>query len=529
MSLAIAVLAALAVAPQDPEAVRPGPVDATTSGITRVAPRDGPPDRIVALDFAIDEDPHSARLPLARGVSDVDVAAYPDGSFAILAGGVREDLDIYRFDPRAHLVERYPTVGGRRLAASFCSGLGSHPLLLGAGLSMFAFEKENAIRFRAATSKRTVAERTLPLSCEGFRASFDRSSYLVQVEFVDRRGAVIDRCEFLHPIAPRLVVEGVVGGAVTFDPTPPGETQLHALILHDEGASPLQLGFSIEGPFALEPEPDPSVSIAPGAGQELRIRFVGGEVGEHVGTLRIRSPVAGVPVEFGLRAQVVVPAKPVAPTRPSPEAAPPTSRVEGSTAEPAPVASVPPVPAPRLDPESEVEFRWRDAEHVLVDFRLAADDSVPGAVQIVELRSGRSVTVPVDPLRKVSAVVAAMAFDPLAIRVGSKGSQALLGRVPPALRLAGGKVAIHAAPDANFVLVQITAGGDPRRLIGRGPCWQGRTDARGMAQIDIALLAVDSDTRCFAVVAADPQGGTTMSEPIEIGPSTPPSGGDRAK
>ena len=513
---------------QDGGPSSPRPIDLGARGIRLVAPIEGPQDRIVALDFpvtvaGIDS---TERLPLARAVQDVDVAVFRDGSFAVLAGGVREDLDIYRFDPIQHVVERHPTEGGRRRPSRFAGGLGSWPLVVGPGLVMFAFEAGDTVRFRAAHVSRTIAERRLPLECEGFRVGFDPESYLVRVDFLGADDLAIDQLQFVHPIAPRLTIEGVRGGIVAFDAPARDRSVERALLLRNVGARPLAFDLAVEGPFEFEAALVGTQSLRPDEVRQVTLRFPGGVAGSSSGTLRLTSPVAGVSQLLTLRATVAAPP-------PEPVLQPPPGAVVevGHAADgvPQPRARVAPPPVLKLHAERALAFRWRDEGEVRVTIRLAANAPRIDALWIRNRRSGETVRARLELGSMVVVSLAAVAHDPIAVATRATDAGTWIGNVPPGLHLDGEVVVIHAAPATSFLLVEVASEGSGMRLVGAGPAWQGRTDAAGLARVHAAALRGWVDATSLALVVCGVDGRAVVSTPIELGPSTRPSDDDRRK
>ncbi|MBI5852937.1 MAG: hypothetical protein HZB39_18155, partial [Planctomycetes bacterium] len=100
---------------------------------------------------------------------------------------------------------------------------------------------------------------------------------------------------------------------------------------------------------------------------------------------------------------------------------------------------------------------------------------------------------------------------------------------PPALRLAGDSLLVLGPPRTPFLLVQVAHDPLRLRLMPGASRWQGRTDARGSARVGTALVGSGPDAVHLVLVVPSADGSMVVSAPIEIGPSTPPSGRDRAK
>ena len=145
------------------------------------------------------------QVHLPRPVADWELAELPDGEYVILAGGIRDDLSILRFHAQSGIVERFDTVGGRRLPSAFRDGQGSWPLIGGPRLWMFAWEQDGRVQFRAMAPRRPLASRSdLPLRTHGFEARLDPTTWQVHVTFPGANQAL----QFTHPDAPRLETSG---------------------------------------------------------------------------------------------------------------------------------------------------------------------------------------------------------------------------------------------------------------------------------------------------------------------------------
>lgn len=537
-------IVALAVcsAPAGAQAV-PRAIDATSLGIRLIAPIEGPPGRTVAIDFPAAGDREIfERLPLARPVSDVLIAPDGRGAFFVLAGGVAEDLDLYRFDPLRRSIDRFPTSGGRRLPDSFADGLGSWPVECGSGLYLFAFERDGEIRFRAQTNQRVVAERRLPIECLGFAGSFDTVTHLVAVRFDGPIDAPQGRMEFLHPKAPRLGLVGARDRRIDF-----GELALNAnasrtIELRNDGEHPLPLTLSLEGPFtAAERLPLPC-EIPPDGVRGLEIAFEATAVGDARGRLIVHSPVAGSSLELAVVA-TVAPPRPPRPAGVETTDGRPVGGTAGRASErpvspdPDPVesiASAPPMPAPNLDPARSPRFRWLDGRRVRVDVRLVAEaDAKPvlfrnertGSVVATRIGSGAT---------HASAVLVAQAGDPLAIAFAPPGATRSIGAVPSELRVEGGELVVIAPPGERFLLLRIRGEGGRPVLAGRGLLQRGRVGPDGTLRIAADSVADATTTTQVALVLADASGSTAPTSgrvvaSVELGPSQAPIYRDRAK
>jgi len=533
----------LAAQIQDGTWLRPTPFDFRTLGIEFVTLGDGHTERIAAVDFpaGVLGLVEAERVPLARPVSDLELALLGDNTICMLAGGLAEDLDIYRFDPSTRSVERIEAPGGRRLPARFGEGLGSWPLYSGRAFAMFAFEKDERVEFRAAAKGHSFASRTLDLECSGFSAELDAPAFAVRVRFTGARRRPLDDFEFVSPGAPRLAIDGGAAGVLACEPFPPRGSAKAELTLRNSGGAELQLEAELLGPFRCDELAETSIRIGPGG--ERKLTFVcGSDVpGLLEGLLRLRSEVAGAAAEVVLRAQCAVPvaieAPPVAssavpegvpvdrsPTRPGTDRAPVPRRLA-----PAPAAVV----APRIPLEDLVGFDadWRGEGSARVTVQVRQQGVVREKLWIRNLRTGDPKPVPLDAQGRAIAVMSVAPLDPIAVADSRDGEFQVVGVVPPGLRLSsdGYAIHVHAQPDRMFLIVQVVPGTEGLRLVGSGPRWSGRVDARGLATVDTALIRGADDPVHLVVVIRGRDGRAVVSAPIEIGPSSPGSGSDRAK
>ena len=136
----------------------------------------------------------------ASPVRDCAVGGTSGGDLIVLAGGGREQLDVYLVQSDGHY-RRYPTEGGRRMPRSFNDGQGSWPTVEGRHLVLMVFSREATPRFRALDFQaRVQASRQLPPAVEGFQVRSDADLGLVEIRF----GNAAPRLSFRHPLAPRL-------------------------------------------------------------------------------------------------------------------------------------------------------------------------------------------------------------------------------------------------------------------------------------------------------------------------------------
>jgi hypothetical protein len=97
--------------------------------------------------------------------------------------------------------------------------------------------------------------------------------------------------------------------------------------------------------------------------------------------------------------------------------------------------------------------------------------------------------------------------------------------VPPALRLAGTWVEVHAPAGADFLVAEVGGSeGAPGRVL---RCWRGRADGRGVARFDAATFAGEGATPVRVLLLVPSAGASVASAVVEIGPSARASRSDR--
>jgi hypothetical protein len=510
---------------------RPVPIDlGGAAGVTPVRAAVAA-DGFVAVDVAVDGEVE--RLPFVAPVRDLEVGRLDGGVLIVLAGGVREDLDLYRFDPGSRAFVRYGTEGGRRLRSSFADGLGSWPLADQGGLLLFAFEREDSLHFRAVVGGRVLASRALPVDCQGFAPRLDQQAWQVGVEFAGPGGGAQARLEFAHPTAPRLRVLDAPGGRVDFGAFEVGGLVRRTIRFENFGGRVLAGEATVEGGFALTAEgaSTRALRIEPEQVLDVDLWARSGSAGPQLGRLVFQSPQPEARASIELRAIA----------RAAPEAAipgPPTSVGEteaGAAAAPARAADpdIPPptVASPVLARPDQVrlEARWRGSGRLLLVVRLAAADRGLG---VVWLRVGGEGAVaqrlPVQALGRVECEIEASALDPVELAAaGPTGPVGWdeVGRIPPALRFQGPWVVVHGPRDSVYELLQVDGPQDgPRWVLRR---WQGRTDGRGLARFDAATFAGEGAGPVRLQLAIESEGRVRRSQVLEIGPSGPASRHDR--
>lgn len=206
----------------------------------------------------------SNRLPLPVAGSRVAVGQIGSDRLAVLAAGVREALVVYVVDSGG-AIARLATDDGRRLPPSF-NGEGSWPLAVGRDVFVVAYEKDLRIEVRAfGFGGKMFAARTFPAEVRGFDVSVDTRLHRVQV--LPDGVAGLAPLDFLHPLAPRIELEGAVldFGAVPLD----GSRRVRAR-LRNPTTEAIDVDVRVVGAFRLDV---PQVRVGPSATEELVVEF----------------------------------------------------------------------------------------------------------------------------------------------------------------------------------------------------------------------------------------------------------------
>lgn len=292
-------------------------------------------------------------IPLAPARERIVLGRAGAGVLVVLAGGVRDSLDVYLARANGE-IRRFSTDGGRRLPASFAGGVGSWPVAVGAEVFVFAYRKDERCELRAiGFGEQLFASRSLPAATTGFEVQFDPATSRVVVVLAGAPG--VEAVGFLHPDAPRLHVEG---GLLEFGTVSVGARGRGVVGVTNPGNVALSAGLTLVGSgFALEGQA--RLDVAAGARSELAVTFTPPRAGSYQGMLHIGLGELGEPLHLVLRGVAVVPAPPPAPppmvapkvdTVPTPAGQPAADPVgDAVAAEPAPKL-VSPLPRPILAP-----------------------------------------------------------------------------------------------------------------------------------------------------------------------------------
>lgn len=326
----------------------------------RPLPKDGPSPAVPGGRNGRHEwvDWRGQRIPLAEPVQDCTFGQSADGKMlAILAGGLRESLDLYLVDSSGGLLMRLPTYGGHCLPLAFNDGSGSLPALDGHDLVLFAFEREGRVHFRAIDPAGGVhASRELPLKVTGFRAVSDLRTSKVEVRFENSDLAA----RFDHPSAPVLELEPWV---LTFPATPVGEKVFATARILNKGRRSVEIPLEPkDGEFTIATSG--AVTIGPGQQGALTFAFRPSAAGARTGQLVLHGP-RDLVVKLRGRGQaatdIAAQAKKLEP--------PPVARVAWTPPPPAPEPVKVAAPAPELakpaTPKPEVA-RLSEVDGVLI-------------------------------------------------------------------------------------------------------------------------------------------------------------------
>lgn len=292
-------------------------------------------------------------IPLTPARERIALGRAGAGVLVVLAGGVRDSLDVYLARASGE-IRRFSTDGGRRLPGSFAAGVGSWPIAVGAEVFVLAYQKDERCELRAlGFGEQMFASRSLPVATTGFEVQFEAATSQIVVTLPSAAG--VEPIRFLHPDAPRLHLDG---GLLEFGAVLVGASGRDVVRVTNPGNAALAVGLTLEGTgFALE---GPArLDLAAGAHAELAVTFTPPRAGAYQGALHLGVGELGEPLQLVLRGVAVVPV-PEPPQPPAVAAAPkietasppsPTEKPVGDEDVPEPAPKVvtptpPPVAAP---------------------------------------------------------------------------------------------------------------------------------------------------------------------------------------
>lgn len=261
-------------------------------------------------------------IPLTPARERIALGRAGAGVLVVLAGGVRDSLDVYLARASGE-IRRFSTDGGRRLPGSFAAGVGSWPVAVGADVFVLAYQKDERCELRAlGFGEQMFASRSLPVATTGFEVQFESATSQIVVTLTGAAG--VEPIRFLHPDAPRLHVDG---GLLEFGTVTVGARGREVVRVTNPGSAALVIGLTLEGAgFALEGPP--RLDLAAGAHTVLAVSFTPPSAGAYQGALHLGVGELGEPLQVVLRG-VAVEATPE-PAPPAAVAAPP--KVESAPA-----------------------------------------------------------------------------------------------------------------------------------------------------------------------------------------------------
>ena len=249
-------------------------------------------------------------IPLTPARERIALGRAGAGVLVVLAGGVRDSLDVYLARASGE-IRRFSTDGGRRLPGSFAAGVGSWPVAVGADVFVLAYQKDERCELRAlGFGEQMFASRSLPVATTGFEVQFESATSQIVVTLAGAAG--VEPIRFLHPDAPRLHVER---GLLEFGTLIVGASGRDVLRVTNAGNAALAVGLTLVGSgFALE---GPArLDLAAGAHTELAVSFTPPRAGAYQGALHLGVGELGEPLQVVLRGVALVP---------TPEPAPPSA------------------------------------------------------------------------------------------------------------------------------------------------------------------------------------------------------------
>jgi hypothetical protein len=284
-------------------------------------------------------------IPLTPPRERVAFARLSDDVLVVLAGGVRDPLDVYVWRANGEL--RRVATGGHQLPATFGGGLGSWPIAVGRDVFVFAFQKDERCELRAVGfGSQVYLSRSLPRTVDGFQVRYQPGAADVEVEV--SAGAEREVHRFPHPAAPRLHVDH---GLLDFDTVALGSEAGAQARVTNPGAAAMPLALTVDGAgFVLAAGP---AAVPAGGEATVQVTFAPAVAGPAQGTLTIASPQLERPLTVVLRgrgepAAAVQPASPPGDAQPRPAVPTPVpTPVEGGGPT-RPEPRRPSLPAPML-------------------------------------------------------------------------------------------------------------------------------------------------------------------------------------
>ena len=473
------------------------------------------------------------RISLDRAVRDFAVGRSPDGRYVVLAGGVREPLDLYLTAEDVSWVRRFPTADGRRLPANFSLGeaRGSWPML-DEGLGLFACQEGVETRVRAFdVDGADLGSRAFPRALRSIKVEFEAERQLVQVGTTGAWG-------FRHPWAPQLRWSAT---AVAFGHIPMGVERFVQLTAVNSGKRRVVVDLALEdagGVFAVLPaqavvggadrylqgalQMPQSVSFAPGQARAWYLRGVVRRVGPAHGRLVAEAAVLERSQEVLLRA-VGEPRRDVPDELGAAElheksvaaAGDPPGDGEGSPDGPPPPSLDELADGGGLDPYLAEARLEGGMVHVRGRLRLPEVWRGVSTRPVVRLRVGREVAdAPVGPAGDFVASVPGSAGEVVEVRwAHGSGSVLLRDRVRPYWRTTPRGVQAVLPVDTERAVLEVRlGGGEGTPAVRRYRVAEG---APGRIDFDEALLdsLLDREGYSLVLVVRRHGGGDIETEP----------------
>ncbi|MHC5062452.1 MAG: hypothetical protein ACYTG5_00600 [Planctomycetota bacterium] len=465
------------------------------------------------------------RVPLTRPVSDWRIAELPGSVYVILAGGIRESLDLYLYASKSGVVQLIDTDGGRLLSEEFAQGEGSWPSFEGRELVFFPFEREDKLQMTVVNFQgQVLATQQLPLDVDGYQVQIHRESQQLRVSFPGRS----EELRFLHPTAGRLVFDS---GLVLFS-----GPERRGVLLRNEGRSALRIKLAVQGKgFRIIGKDD--IEIPAQSSREVSLEMQSGADAQ--GRLSISSPVEGASGLIGLQNMPALAdlAKPLEQTRGEPgrgqadrnKAAPvrePVGKPQaaargGEISSEKTRAAVATEEMPKLNLE-HIEMRRLNGELIEVSGSLQISGAGERAARIClrnrssGLEEGGNCSVDGAFSLRMSA------RDEEIIEYGlvlddQEPEYLVLGPVLPVLKQDGKFLSARAGVESGLMLLEVsTREGEslPTRVL---RSWRLRVDREGMARVPLAALGEVGGLRSFLLLASSPTGTLSQSAVVRVG------------
>lgn len=463
-----------------------------------------------------------SRLPLQRPVSDWQIAELPGQVYVILAGGIRESLDLYLYEGKTGSVEVIGTDGGRLLPAEFGEDQGSWPLFEGRALVFFPYERDDKLHFTVVNFQgQVLARRILPLAVDAYRVEIDSRSYQVRVSF-DMLGEALT---FMHPAAPRLVLDA---GTLRFS-----GPERRSVLLRNQGRRPLHVELTLEGQGYRIVGPHSAV-IPASSTREITVEM--SRLADDRASLVISSAVPGAQAVVGLyHSNALATASDSVPVVAEPEAPPIADAQTVSDGVVTDASDVPSAEPPFADHTSEVmplpilgaeecagfELRRLDGDRVEVSGRplLASGHADVPDLLVRNHRSGEVCQGVLGKDGSFRITIAASDGDDLECGYANpegEVSYRALAPILPALSYENGALFAQGRAGTEIMLLEVITRGAmdlPSRVL---RCWRLVTDGRGRVRIPFSSLGVRKGPASFMLLSPRSGGQVSQTQVITV-------------